>query len=268
MLALPTQPLQHASTSTTPHVSPQHSPDFSQRPKTGGCLGFHLLPEVPDLLPCSLGNSRQPLNPTSHQPGFQKRQPEATPAHRQRGCGRTTEPFSPHLRLNKNISGRSWGGLWVANTLRYLGAGALPKGCVRTTTLNWCEGGQICLLATFPVGKVPALLSLRVCFAPTCSQHTGTVVGGSCLPAASPADRPLWHPSKNVRVYTHKPLLLSFYCFSLSKLAFLVSSPPPSACYFQPFPINFIQICWIPFSRQCCKELFSSPQSREGGNQS
>lgn len=73
----------------------QHSPDFSQRPKTGGCLGFHLLSESPDLLPCSAGNSSQLLNRSSHQPGFQKCQPEAAPAHRERGRGRTTEPFSP-----------------------------------------------------------------------------------------------------------------------------------------------------------------------------
>lgn len=265
MLALPTQPLQHASTSATPHVSPQHSPDFSQRPKTGGCLGFHLLPEVPDLLPCSLGNSRQPLNPTSHQPGFQKCQPEASPAHRQRGCRRTTEPFSPHLRLNKNISGRSWGGLWVANILRYLGAGALPKGCVRTTTLNWCEGGQICHL---PSGK-------GACFAfPAgvfCShlQPAHGHSGGWELPYRSITCRqtPVAPQQECEGLHTQAPA--PFFLLLLPEQACLFGFfPPLPACYFQPFPINFIQICWIPFSRQCCMELFSSPQSREGGNQS
>lgn len=64
------------------------------------------------------------------------------------------EPFSPPSAV-----GGAGGGPWKANALRYLRTGVLPKGCVMTTTLNWCEGGSDSFVA-FPAGKVPALLSL------------------------------------------------------------------------------------------------------------
>lgn len=169
--------------------------------------------------------------------------------------------FFPHLRLNKSSSGRSWGGALSRQTpSRYLGAGALPKGCAGTTTPNWCQGRSqgFCRL---PGGK-------GACFAFPPGALCSWGPGGSRSPRLSLRSGRIPAPTE-VTMSVCKPPLLSPYCFSLSQLALL------RKIFFQVYFWQHISrglfpqtSCWsagLPSAGQHRTEVFSSQQALGGG---
>lgn len=177
------------------------------------------------------------------------------------GRGGTAEHFFPISDSTKAaVGGAGGGGPQPANTLRYLGAGALPKGCAGTTTPNWCQGGShgFCRL---PGGK-------GACFAfpPGASCSWGP--GGSCSPRLSLRSGRIPAPTE-VPMSACKPPLLSPYCFSLSRLALL------RKIFFQVYFWQHISrslfpqtSCWsagLPSAGQHRTEVFSSRQALGGG---
>lgn len=168
--------------------------------------------------------------------------------------------FSPSQTQQKQQWEELGGGPRPANTLRYLRAGALPKGCAGTTTPNWCQGGSqgFCRL---PGGK-------GACFTFPPGALCSWGPDGSCSPRLSLRSSHIPAPTE-VPMSVCKPPLLSPYCFSLSQIALL------RKIFFQVYFWQHISrglfpqtSCWsagLPSAGQHRTEVFSSQQALGGG---